>query len=219
MGDVIRVLAVTGTQREAAVLRGKGVDVLAIGGRPEGLARHSAPYAGIVSFGMAGALSPDLRIGDWVIGEHVCGAVEATCDKPWREALARALPDARTGAIYADGRLIGDPAEKRALHQGHGALAADMESHLAARAAAERGVPFAVLRCISDEAAHALPPAIAIAMRPDGGLALGAIAGSILAHPGQLAGLVAMLPRFGRAYASLRQGVRRIPAGLAFAPH
>ena len=65
-----------------------------------------------------------------------------------------------------------------------------MESHIAARAAAEAGLPFAIVRCISDEAGHALPPAIAVAMRPDGGLALGAILKSIIRNPGQVPDLL-----------------------------
>lgn len=216
MGDVI---AVTGTRREAAVLRGSGVRAMAIGGLADGLSPACIgvhPVCGIVSFGMAGALSPDLRIGDWVIGTRVYGDATAECDPLWREALARAMPQARSGAIFADGRLISDPDEKLALHNRHGALAADMESHLAAKAAAKAGVPFAVLRCISDEAAHALPPAIAVAMRPDGGLALGAILKSILRNPAQLPQIATTLRSFGHAYGALRRGGEAIPGRLAF---
>lgn len=199
------------------MLRGLDVATIAGGGALDRLARDLAAAArhasGIISFGMAGALAPDLRLGDWVIGSRV-GAHE--CDQPWLDALSRRLPDARIGPIHADGKLIADPAEKANLHCASGSLAADMESHVVARVAAEAGLPFAVLRCVSDEAAAALPPAIAVAMKPDGGLALGAVLGSILRQPGQLPHLLHTVAGFNRAYGALGEGARRAGARLAF---
>lgn len=211
------VVAVVGLQREAAVLRGLDVRTIAGGGAPDRLARELAAAArhadGIISFGMAGALSPDLALGDWVIGSRV-GAYE--CDAPWLKALSRRLPDARIGPIHADGKLIAEPAEKANLHHTSGSLAADMESHVVARFAAEAGLPFAILRCVSDEAAAALPPAIAVAMKPGGGLALGAILGSIVRQPGQLPHLFRTVAGFHRAYDALGEGARRVGTRLAY---
>jgi adenosylhomocysteine nucleosidase len=216
LGDVAPVLVVTGTRREAAVIRGGGVKPIALGGLADGLAGDLGPFCGVISFGMAGALSPELRIGDWVIGSRTCGPFETECDAAWQAALAHALPKAWTGPVYADGRLIGDAQEKRSLSCRHNALAADMESHFAAQLAARAGVPFAILRCISDEAVHALPPAIAVAMRPDGGLALGNVLKSIATKPGQLLDILSTLTHFSRAYAALRRGAAGMPERLAF---
>lgn len=210
------VVAVVGLAREAAVLR--GLDVVAIpgGGAQERLARELAEAAtgadGVISFGMAGALAPALRLGDWVIGSQVAGFA---CDPAWTARLAQCLPGARIGPVHADGRLIADPAEKARLHAASGALAADMESHIAAEAAATAGLPFAVLRCVSDEAAAALPPAIAVAMKPGGGLALGAVLGSILGRPGQLPHLMRTVAGFNRAYAALKAGAQAAGPRLA----
>lgn len=216
MGDVAPVLVITGTRREASVLRGAGMEALPLGGAAEGLKRKSGPICAVISFGMAGALSPDLRIGDWVIGSRTCGPLEVECDERWQAALAKALPKARIGPVYADGRLIGDAQEKRSLSCRHNALAADMESHFAAELAAKAGVPFAILRCISDEAVHALPPAIAVAMRPDGGLALGNVLKSIARNPAQVIDILSTLTHFNRAYAALRRDAATIPGRLAF---
>ena len=131
---------------------------------------------------------------------------------------AAKLPAAKLGPIYADGRLIADPAEKSALYQQTGAMAADMESHLVAGAAARLGVPFAVLRCISDEADSALPPAIAVAMKPDGGLALGAIIKSILRKPLQMPDLLTALAGFNRASRLCNQESRAVGPRLAYRP-
>ena len=201
------------------MLGAAGLRIIPGGGNAERLAERLAREAdgadGIISFGMAGALNPSLKLGDWVIGERLSGSFAAVCDPRWAAALAKCLPGARLGACHADGRLIADPAEKRALGEG-GALAADMESHIAARAAAEAGLPFAIVRCISDEAGHALPPAIAVAMRPDGGLALGAILKSIIRNPSQVPDLLRTSGNFKHAYAALRQGAQQIGPRLAF---
>jgi hopanoid-associated phosphorylase len=214
------VIVVTGLKREGAALRGPGIEVLAGGGAPDRLAAdlaRAAPHAaGVISFGMAGALDPALALGQWVIGERLTGACEHVCDPGWVAALGKMMPGARIGATFSDGRLIGDPAEKQLLGARHGALAADMESHIAAQAAARAGLPFAVLRCVSDEADTRLPHAIAVAMRPDGGLALGAVLGSILAQPGQVPALAATVSRFARAYAALKAGARAAGPRLAF---
>lgn len=203
------VVAVVGLRREAAVLRGLEVRTVAGGGAAERLSAELAELAtgadGIVSFGMAGALASELRLGDWVIGSRVG---DRECDPRWQEALAQRLPSAWVGPIHADGRLIAGPAEKANLGHASGCLAADMESHIAAESAARAGIPFAVLRCVSDEAETALPPAIAVAMKPGGGLALGAVLGSILGKPGQLPHLMRTVAGFNRAYRALEAGAR-----------
>jgi hopanoid-associated phosphorylase len=214
------VLVVTGLAREGAVLRTDGIEVLAGGGAPDRLAAQLAvkaqQAAGIVSFGMAGALAPELRLGQWVIADRLAGAFECSCDPSWVAALAKCLPGASVGAAYCDGRLIADPVEKRALNKSRGALTADMESHIVGQAASRAGLPFVVLRCISDEAEARLPPAIAVAMRPDGGLAFGAVLASILSRPGQLPALLGTVLRFSRAFSALRAGAQTVGPRLAF---
>jgi len=212
------VIAVTGVKREAALLRKHEVLVLAGGGAPERLAaeldRLAAGAAGIISFGMAGALDPSLRLGEWVIADRLAGAVDATCDRRWVSALSKRIPEARTGSAWCDGRMITEPKEKQDLRARSGAILVDMESHVAAEAAARADLPFAILRCISDEADTALPPAVAVAMQPDGRLALGKVLRSILDRPGQLSGLIRSLGQFSRAYVALGRGARA--AGTRF---
>ena len=66
--------------------------------------------------------------------------------------------------------MVVDAAAKAALHSATGALAVDMESHVAAAFAAAHGLPFAALRVISDGADRALPKAAQAGMKPDGGM-------------------------------------------------
>jgi adenosylhomocysteine nucleosidase len=220
MGNVAPIIAVTGTRREGNILAGLSTSVIAGGGDPAlleaQLAQAVKGAAAIVSFGMAGALDPELKIGRVIIGTRLTGSWEGDCDRKWAEVLAARIPGAKLGPCYADGRLISDASEKREIGRSTGAIAADMESHIAARIAADAGVPFAILRCISDEVDAGLPPAIALAMRPGGGLSLGAMLGSIIQNPGQFPALFRTLTRFRVAYTALQFGVGDAGVRLAF---
>ena len=214
------VILATGFNREIACVRGlAGVVPVAGGGDPVAL-RHrieqaAAGAAGIVSFGMTGALADGLAIGDWVVADRLHGAVELECDPAWAAALLARLPGARAGGFYADGRMIDTVAEKLALGERHGALAVDMESHVAGAVAAARGLPFAIVRCVSDGARHLLPHAITVSMRPDGGVDAGAMLRSLAARPGQVADVARTARGFARAMAELKRGGRRIGTRMA----
>ena len=77
-----------------------------------------------------------------------------------------------------------------------------MESHIAERVARERGLPFGVIRVISDGADAALPPVALVAMRPDGGIALGAVLASLARDPRQLPALLRTGRQADRHFAS-----------------
>ena len=215
MGDVTaaasgHVVVATGFDREAATIRQSGVFVVAGGGDPAGLRtrleRAAAGAAGIMSFGMCGALADGLAIGDWVVGDRLAGAVDAVCDADWAAALLAKLPAARLGNVFADGRMIDTVAEKLALGERHAALAVDMESHIAAAIALERVLPFAILRCVSDGARHLLPHAITVSMRADGGVDARAMLRSLAARPGQAADVARTSAGFVRAMRGLQRG-------------
>ena len=214
MGDVRPVVVATGFNREVATLRQSGIVVVAGGGDPVGLRARleqaAAGAAGIVSYGMAGALADGLKIGDWVVGNRLSGAVDLECDPAWAAALLAKLPGARLGGYFADGRMIDSVAEKIALGQRHNALAVDMESHVAGAVAAERGLPFAIVRCISDGARHLLPHAITVSMRPDGGVDGKAMLRSLASRPSQVADIARTTAGFAKAMGELKRGARRI---------
>ena len=126
--------------------------------------------------------------------------------------LAANLPDAQVGTIIGGNAIISSTAEKAALFAQTGAIAVDMESHIAARVAARHGLPFAILRTISDTADHALPPAALVGMKPDGGMALGAVLASLARDPRQLPALIRTGRDAGAAFAALRRALRTLEA-------
>ena len=214
------ILVATGFNREVQTLPKEGVIAVAGGGDADALKRNLnalAPQAaGIVSYGLTGALHDDLRIGDWVVGSRICGGIDLECDPVWTEALAARLPKARIGGFFADGRMIDTVTEKRDLGRCHTALAVDMESHIAARVAQAHGLPFAIVRIVSDEAGHLLPHAITVCMKPDGSLDTIAMLKSLVADPRQIPDVTRTIAHFARGFRGLKEGAVRIGKRMAF---
>lgn len=208
--SLAHLLVATGFNREARIVAQPGVVVVAGGGVEAELEAKLETEAkdaiGIVSFGLAGALRGGLEIGDWVVAIRLAGAIAVETDAAWRNAALARLPGARAGTAYADGRMIDSVSEKRRLGAEHDASIVDMESHVAARVAQRHGLPFAVIRCVSDRVDHMLPHAITVSMRPGGAIDVMAMAGSLLRRPGQLPDLLATIIHAGQAFRALSRG-------------
>jgi adenosylhomocysteine nucleosidase len=215
----VTILAVTGLTREAEIAGTDGVVAVAGGGDAVGLLKKlealHGDITGVISIGLAGALSPLLTVGDVVIADQVYfGAERWRCDSLWRVALAAKLPGAYQGALIGSDTILEDAAAKTALYDASGALAVDMESQVAARFAASRGLKLAGLRIISDDATHVLPPAALVAMQPDGGIALGRVLWSVVKNPLQIPALIRTGRASGKAFAQLLRCRDLCGAGL-----
>ena len=216
------VLAVTGLSIEARIARGPGVLAVCGGGDHRSLAAKiedaiANGAAAIMSFGIAGALEPSLAAGTCVIARSVIdGDTSWPVDTAWSDAIAVKLTQAIRADIAGVDQVLGEVSAKRALFVRSGAATVDMESHIAARAAAEHGLPFAALRVICDPALRALPRAAAYAMRADGSVDVTRVLKSLLKDPAQLP-LLARAALDGRiALRELRRGRRRLGDRLGF---
>ncbi|MFM0311346.1 phosphorylase [Paraburkholderia sp. RL17-383-BIF-A] len=195
------VIVVTGMAFEARIARGEGVEVV-YAARADLLERAlSAAVArgcsGIVSFGTAGGLAPDLEPGALIVADAVEGPFgRLQTDRPWADRLAAALaagPRAarvRRGLMAAVTAPLVSAGDKDVLHRTNGALAVDMESHIAGAKAAAHGVPFAVCRAVVDPAWRTLPSAATAGLRDDGSTALAPILRELLRQPSQLGALI-----------------------------
>ena len=207
------LLVVTGLQREAQIAAGDGVMTVCSGGSRRVLSQWLAgvepPRGGVLSFGLAGGLSPDLRSGDLVLGSHVLEQSERhDVHDDWHSALLSASKSTmrvRHGGITGHDAVVARAADKAALHAGSGALAVDMESHIAALYAHKHGLPFAIIRVISDPVTRSLPPIASDALKPDGNIDLTKVLRGLARNPGQLPALIAAGFDSGRAFASLRR--------------
>jgi adenosylhomocysteine nucleosidase len=212
------VIAVTSLSLEGRIASGPGVSVIC-----EHASRLVASLetaieqgvVGIVSFGIAGGLAPQLAAGDWVVGTGVrTGHERHRVDARWARRLAELLPGALQGEIAGVDRPVAHAWEKRQLHAETAALAVDMESHVAGKIAAAHKIPFAVCRTIIDSAARDLPPAALVGLRDDGRPDVLAVARSVAQEPRQLAALGRTAIDAWIAREALRRGRRFLGAGF-----
>ncbi|MGZ3274453.1 MAG: phosphorylase family protein [Caulobacteraceae bacterium] len=193
------ILAAVGMQREARLVErhgaGIGVRAVAGGGRAELLeARLKAALEGaeaILSIGIGGALDPSLEVGDVVVGSEVLRPRRRwETDSTWRDFMLERLPGARSGAIYGSDEMVLHALDKAKLRGRGGAALVDMESHVAAKVAAARGLPLAVLRVVSDTATTSLPEAVRAGLAEDGSMNLMGVLSALARDPRQLPALI-----------------------------
>ncbi|HYS64034.1 MAG TPA: phosphorylase [Paraburkholderia sp.] len=218
-GSTLPVIFVTGMAFEARIARGHGVEVV-YAARADLLERAlSAAVArgcsGIVSFGTAGGLAPDLEPGTLIVAEAVEGPFgRLQTDRQWADRLAAALATGplaarlRRGLVAAVTAPLITADDKRVLHRSTGALAVDMESHIAGATAAAHGVPFAVCRAIVDPAWRTLPSAATAGLRDDGSTALAPILRELMRQPSQIRALIQVAADARAARTSLVQARR-----------
>ncbi|MGC2126717.1 MAG: phosphorylase, partial [Methylovirgula sp.] len=117
--------------------------------------------SGIVSFGIAGGLAPGVRPGTPLVARGIVAedAEYFECHRGWSQRLAKALGDVPIVDMAGIDLPVTHPSGKRALHVATRAVAADTESHIAARVAAAHHLPFAAFRVVADPAERQLPPA------------------------------------------------------------
>ena len=213
------IIAVTGLKTEARLVAGPRVLTISGGGDPAGLASAleaavARKPSAIISFGVAGGLAPGLAPGTKLVARTIIAEDGARYhgDPVWSNRLIGALDGAAMADIAGIDAPLADHDEKHALHLKTGADAADMESHIAARVAAAHKLPFAALRVVADPAHRRLPHAALVAMRPDGSLALGAIAASLLRDPRQIPQLMRTAEDARAAFVALFRS-RKVLAG------
>lgn len=213
------MIVVVGMAFEARIAAGLGVPVIC-GGDGHNLAASlaramAAGCGGLISFGVAGGLAPDLKPGTCVIGSAILddeGRQET--DARWASHLMKIIPDAVHGPIVGVRAPIADASAKRDLHKQTGAIAVDMESQVVARAAARHGVPLAAIRVVVDPVERTIPRSALAGARPDGTIDPLAVMRSLIRYPRDLAGLIRMSIDARAARATLVRGSALLGPGL-----
>jgi len=128
--------------------------VIAVGGIGEKFARRAAEAAVdyaqpkmLVSAGIVGAISPKLKVGD-------VARIREVVDVATSERFAT-----KGGEwVLATSQDVSDASEKHQYLTRFGADVVDMEAAAVAQVAKERGLEFASIKSISDDAAFDMPP-------------------------------------------------------------
>ena len=128
--------------------------LVAIGGIGQKFARRAAEVAvgyahpkRLISAGIVGGLSPQLKVGD-------VGQVREVIDVATGIRYAASSGD----WVLATSQDISDAAEKRQFLTKYGAHVVDMEAAAVAQVAKERGLEFGAIKAISDDSAFEMPP-------------------------------------------------------------
>ncbi|HVY12621.1 MAG TPA: hypothetical protein VHB73_03545 [Alphaproteobacteria bacterium] len=208
---------VCGFESEARVAR-LFTPLVACSGALENVARAGAERlvqqgaTTLLSFGVAGGLSPNLTPKNLVIGNRVTDADGRSwrCDEKLVEVLATALPQAKKGGVFGSKVLIPSPQQKHPLFDRTGCLIVDMESQAVAEVASRHPIRFAVLRGLSDTVDESFPPAALAGIKPDGSMNLGGILLSLLKQPGQFPALMRLGKNTKLALKNLRDAVPQV---------
>jgi nucleoside phosphorylase len=141
------------TVAEERAARKLGVPAVRVGVR----AANGVPKGRLVSFGLAGALSDALHVGDVLDATRV---VDESGSVLWE---GTGLGVGRDATVLGSKALVHDPAERARLRDATGADAVDMESGVLARSGRLAGV----VRVVSDDV-HSTVEGVDETVHPDG---------------------------------------------------
>lgn len=200
------MIVVVGLAFEARIAAASGLPVICGGdGSNLRLALHEAIAVGcrgLISFGVAGGLAPDLKPGTCIVASGVVSADgRLATDRVWSQSLLEAMPDAISGVLAGAPGPVATPQAKHWLHRETGALAVDTESHVVAGAATDHDLPMAAIRVVCDPATRTLPDLALRAIRADGSTDIPALLRALLRRPDKVPGLlqIALDARHARA--------------------
>ena len=174
----------------------------------------------LLSFGVSGAITDALKPGDIALARSVImsDGTRIETSRMFSPLLAEAA--AQSGIVLKHGYLadasdiVVDEAAKRALGRKTGAHAVDMESGAVANVAAEKGVPFAALRAISDSVEHTLPHAALGAVGPGGDIRVMTTILRLVLRPQDLPAMMRLAAGSSRGFKSLGRCSRDLVPAL-----
>jgi len=162
----------------------------------------------LIGAGAAGALRPALGAGEILVSASVADA-EGNVSPPDAGWVSRAVAlGAKPATVVSAGRPVCSSNEKRDLAASVGgadlaAAVVDMESASWARTAAAHGIPYVILRAVSDTLDESLPGFLRSCLSADGSVDRAAVARRLVLHPGAL-------PTLLRARRRVREGAEAI---------
>jgi nucleoside phosphorylase len=179
---------------QTCVLVTSGMGVRHAAGAARTLINRYQPQA-LISFGIAGAVEPDLEIGDVVAVEAYCRleAGSLTAQQPLaklpeqaRASITRAL--AQCNARLFTGSAVTTTGSQLAQSEAGGLEhpVLEMETAGIAIAARQEGIPLFCLRSISDGPRDQIPLDLGEIMDEDANLQMGKMLLAIIRHPGAI---------------------------------
>ena len=153
----------------------------------------------VLTCGFAGGLNPDLKLGDVVFelfpgssrGDEAQIKIGNQLEPPYVGCYEKLVAaGAKPAKFFCADRIATTVAEKKKLRDETGADAVEMESAAIHAVCAERGIPCATVRVISDTANEDLPLDFNALARPDKNLDFGKLTWVIAKSPGKIGALM-----------------------------
>lgn len=139
----------------------------------------------VIVVGVTGAIENETPIGTLVLPELVIDGADGSQHRPTPLPLGNAH-----GTMWTTDELILDPAQHADL-RARGVISLDMETAAVAEVCEERGVPWSVVRAISDRASDGSVDAEVFGLsHQDGTVNITAVARYLVIHPGAVPRLV-----------------------------
>ncbi|HTY88772.1 MAG TPA: hypothetical protein VMB80_14990 [Candidatus Acidoferrum sp.] len=161
---------------------------------------HALPKL-VLTCGFAGGLNPDLKLGD-------VGFEPSTLNPQLSTRLSAA--GAKPAKFFCADRIAVTVAEKKKLRGETGADAVEMESAAIHAVCAERGIPCATVRVISDTASEDLPLDFNMLAKPDQSLDYSKLMWAIAKSPGKIGALMELQKKTRFAAERLAEVLTRI---------
>ncbi len=141
---------------------------------------------GVITAGLAGALSPELDTGDVVIDSastNAAGLAEFMDNMSGRKRVF-------VGPIHTSRHVVATPVEKKRLFAESQALAVEMENSYTREFALRRDIPWLGIRSISDTAFEAVPPEVMKFVDSSGNVKAWDLTKGLARHPGLIPAVV-----------------------------
>ena len=136
----------------------------------------------VLCCGFAGALVPNIRIGDVVVADSIVdGQGQILMIDVGFPADAK--QGIHSGRLLTHDTIVRLVTEKQQLAARHSVIAVDMESLAVAQVCRERGKRFLAIRVISDDLSSDLPVEVLSLMGPTGTTRFGAAMAAVLSRP------------------------------------
>jgi adenosylhomocysteine nucleosidase len=144
---------------------------------------HSPKW--ILSAGFSGALQPQMKVGDLVVGNALCDThgQEIRMEMRMESDPPRGL---WVGKLVTADQIVRTVAEKQQLAEKHQAIAVDLESLAVAQVCRESKTGFMAVRSISDDLSVDLPPEILTLVNSTGASRLGAAMTFLVKRPSSI---------------------------------
>ncbi len=154
----------------------------------------------VLTCGFAGGLNPDLKLGDVVF----------EVSEPSTFNLQLSTCGAKPATFFCADRIATTVAEKKKLHAETGADAVEMESAAIHAVCAEKKIPCATVRVISDTAHEDLPLDFNALTKPDKNLDFGKLFFAIVKSPGKIGALLQLQKKTKFAAQQLAEALEKL---------